>query len=76
MHSGNFCRGGKKGQRAGNGRLIVTKFTEDGDHCHCSWEVVKEVEIPATAYFRDYSGMSFRGDKVRVRGPTSCWVVA
>jgi hypothetical protein len=45
--------------------LIVTKFTEGGDHCDCSWDVVKEVEIPSTAYFRDYSGMDFRGDKVR-----------
>jgi hypothetical protein len=31
----------------------------------CGWEVIKEVAIPRTAKFIDYSGMAFRGSKVR-----------
>jgi hypothetical protein len=34
------------------------------DEEDCSWELVKEVHIPRTAFFQDYSGMAFRGDKV------------
>ena len=34
----------------------------------CGWDVIKTVEIPSKANFIDYSGMAFRGNKVRLLG--------
>jgi hypothetical protein len=61
----------------------VAEFFKNGTEC--GWDVVKEVVIPATANFMDYSGMSFRGNKVggvfqnvgeRGRGAARCLLVA
>lgn len=63
--AGNYCVGGSQGRDPGNGRIVVAEFNgKSGDEC--GWEVIKTVEIPSTAYFTDYSGMAFRGDKVGV----------
>jgi len=63
---GNYCSGGKEGRIPGHGRIIVTKYNEANDEEDCSWEVVKEIHIPKAAYFQDYSGIAFRGDRVAV----------
>lgn len=34
------------------------------DKYDCGWEVTKVVHIPSSAYFGDYSDLSFRGNKV------------
>ena len=57
--------GGAQGREPGNGRIVIAEFNDkSGDEC--GWDVIKTVEIPAKAYFTDYSGMAFRGDKVGV----------
>jgi hypothetical protein len=61
--SGNFCKGGRRGRIAGNGRLIVAEFWKNSSGC--GWDVVKEVHIPSSANFMDYSGMDMLGNKVR-----------
>lgn len=56
--------GGSQGREPGNGRIVVAEFNgKEGEGC--GWEVLKTIEIPATAAFTDYSGMAFRGNKVR-----------
>lgn len=53
---GNYCQGGRRGDEPGNGRVVVAEFNgKDGDDC--AWDVLKVVEVPAAAYFKDYSGM-------------------
>jgi hypothetical protein len=42
--------------------LLLQFNGKDGEEC--GWNVIKEVAIPPTADFIDYSGMAFRGEKV------------
>ena len=63
--SGNYCSGGREGRIPGHGRIVVTKYNDANDEEDCSWELVKEIHIPKAAYFQDYSGIAFRGDRVR-----------
>jgi hypothetical protein len=63
VRAGNYCVGGEQGREPGNGRIVVAEYNDKkGDEC--GWEVLKTVDIPDAAYFTDYSGMAFRGDKV------------
>jgi hypothetical protein len=55
---GNFCRGGRDGADAGNGRIIVTRLRQGGEG-GCAWEPVKSLHIPPGAHFRDYAAMAF-----------------
>jgi hypothetical protein len=45
--------------------LLVLQFNGKSGEGECGWDVIKEVAIPPTADFLDYSGMAFRGSKVR-----------
>lgn len=61
---GNFCVGGKRGKKAGNGRLIISQLeTDANDNTNCKWVPVKTVHVPSTAAFTDYSGMAFNGKR-------------
>ncbi len=71
--TGNNCEGGKRGRKPGHGRVVVSKFNgKSGEEC--GWDVVKVINIPRTAYFMDYSGMAFRGEKVGTGVGAGCWV--
>jgi hypothetical protein len=64
--AGNHCDGGERGRERGYGQMVVTKpgpGRHEGDEC--GWDVVKIIDIPPRAYFMDYSGMAFKGDRVR-----------
>jgi hypothetical protein len=43
--------------------LLLQFNGKDGKEC--AWNVIKEIAIPPKANFIDYSGMAFRGEKVR-----------
>lgn len=61
---GNFCEGGKKGRRAGNGRVVLMRRVEHGNSCR--WATVDVVPLPPTANFEDYSGMALMGSRVAI----------
>eukprot|EP00775_Hariotina_reticulata_P002899 gene2899-3187_t len=72
---GNYCRGGKEGKDAGNGRIVVAEFNNlEGDAC--GWDVVKVVHIPRTADFTDFSDVAFRGNKAAIvsQEDSTMWV--
>lgn len=53
---GNYCVGGKKGRKAGNGRLVVMKrVMQDGS---CIYETVDVVNLPPEVAFEDYSAIA------------------
>jgi hypothetical protein len=43
---------------------LPLQFNGKSGEGQCGWDVVKEVAIPRTADFLDYSGMAFMGSKV------------
>jgi hypothetical protein len=44
---------------------VITKFNGKAADAGCAWDVVKTVNIPAAAYFEDYSDLAFSGNQVR-----------
>ncbi|KAK9824334.1 hypothetical protein WJX72_009522 [[Myrmecia] bisecta] len=71
---GNHCVGGHRGRDPGNGLMIVSKQKDDPDNC--TWAVDKKVKVPETAYFTDYSGMAFDGDRIGITSQedSAIWV--
>ncbi|EFN56338.1 hypothetical protein CHLNCDRAFT_57598, partial [Chlorella variabilis] len=61
MCEGNFCVGGSEGKKPGNGRIVVSqlKTTKEGG---CVWDPMKVINIPESAYFKDYAGMAYNYD--------------
>jgi hypothetical protein len=56
---GNHCQGGKKGREAGNGRVVVMKkVNREGEDC--AWKTVRELDLPETANFVDYSAIAIK----------------
>lgn len=72
---GNFCAGGEESRTPGNGRIIVSRFNGAAGE-DCGWDVVKEVKVPPSARFVDYSGMAFRGNQVAIvsQESSALWV--
>lgn len=50
---GNHCSESRKND-AGHGEVVLMKKTVASNNT-CSWETVKRISIPKSAYFRDYS---------------------
>mmetsp|Transcript_48488 Transcript_48488/g.113491 ORF Transcript_48488/g.113491 Transcript_48488/m.113491 type:complete len:399 (+) Transcript_48488:62-1258(+) len=64
---GNWCRENDKGKEKGNGRLVIAeKKTSKDAHFGCVWETKKEIKIPSTAYFTDYSAIAMKPDGTTV----------
>lgn len=61
---GNYCSESRKDE-TGNGRLVAMKKTvaEDGS---CQWSTLREINIPPTANFRDYSAITLDSKNGRV----------
>ena len=62
----NFCKAGQEGEEKGNGRIIAAtlsaipvKDKKGNVLAECSWEPTKEIIVPDTAFFEDYSDMAF-----------------
>ncbi|CAG9462489.1 unnamed protein product [Pedinophyceae sp. YPF-701] len=68
---GNHCEGGEKGMEKGNGKAVLLEFGDDYETCVMT--VVKTVDLPATAFFTDYSAMAIQFDDP---GPIKRVVVA
>jgi hypothetical protein len=64
--AGNYCVGGSQGREEGNGRVVISRHNGRAG-AECGYEVLKTINVPPTAAFTDYSGMAFRGNKVRAR---------
>jgi hypothetical protein len=58
---GNHCSG-KKGEKndKGNGKVILMQKKEEGGQCF--WETKKEIKIPKSADFKDYSDIAIHPD--------------
>jgi len=57
---GNFCEGGKSGQKPGHGRIVVMERVID-EAGVCEYREAAVVSIPRDANFEDYSDMAIRG---------------
>ncbi|RMZ52055.1 hypothetical protein APUTEX25_001249 [Auxenochlorella protothecoides] len=53
---GNFCEGGRRGRKSGNGRIIILQL--DTDDNGCRWVKKDVLDIPKEANFIDYSAMA------------------
>lgn len=53
---GNYCAGGRRGRRAGNGRLVVMKRVTR--HGTCRYKTIDVVSLPRQAAFQDYSAIT------------------
>lgn len=53
---GNYCSERYK-EDTGHGRIIAMKKKEEDDGT-CTWKTIKEIKVPPSANFRDYSAMS------------------
>jgi hypothetical protein len=67
---GNRGRGGKLGRHPGGGRVHV--FSEGP----ADWERITTINLPASLWFTDYSGISVAGDRVAVvsQESSALWV--
>ena len=60
---GNNCKEGQEGQERGNGRIVLMKQVHDispplkGGYT-CQWQTVRTMELPASAFFKDYSALA------------------
>jgi hypothetical protein len=57
---GNHCSETHKNE-SGNGRLIAMRKTVDNrpnGKSHCTWTTIRMINIPSSANFKDYSGMT------------------
>jgi hypothetical protein len=54
---GNFCAESSRGRERGNGVIVALRqvIAEDGS---CNWTSVRQISIPSTAAFEDYSGIA------------------
>lgn len=60
---GNHCSETKKNE-AGNGRLVAMRKTVEArpnGKTNCMWTTIRMINIPSSAYFDDYSGMTMTG---------------
>ena len=57
---GNRCRGGRKGQKPGGGRLHVLQKRGG------LWRSTAVIKLPRRAAFEDYSAVALRGDRIAV----------
>ena len=57
---GNRCRGGRKGQKPGGGRIHVLQKRGP------LWRSTACIKLPRRAAFEDYSAVSLRGDRIAV----------
>lgn len=53
---GNYCSGGDKGRKAGNGRLVVMRRVDRKGECR--YETVEIVKLPSEVDFEDYSAIT------------------
>jgi hypothetical protein len=69
---GNWCSGGKKGERPGGGRLQL--FRPSAGDC----EHLGTINLPPDLWFVDYSSVAIRGDRIAVLSQQSAalWVGA
>ena len=56
---GNYCSGGAEGEDPGNGRIIVSELDFNDDTGECSWNPVKTINIPRSAFFKDCKLVAF-----------------
>eukprot|EP00891_Asterochloris_glomerata_P008263 jgi/Astpho2/8263/fgenesh1_pg.00122_%23_35_t len=85
---GNHCSGGRRGRDRGNGRILLAQLhsnasstgkSDEGGHHNdtdCRWAIQKQLHIPASADFLDYSGMSYRGNTLGIisQEDSALWV--
>jgi hypothetical protein len=57
---GNHCAQSSKGKERGNGRVIVARRSINGDSC--TYENIREIAVPPSANFEDYSAIEVRED--------------
>jgi len=57
---GNSCLGGGAGRDPGAGRALVARLVaaDAATNSPCRWEVLKTIDVPASADFQDYSGLA------------------
>jgi hypothetical protein len=57
---GNSCLGGGSGRDPGAGRALVARLVaaDATINSPCRWEVLKTIDVPASADFQDYSGLA------------------
>lgn len=53
---GNHCSESRKKDK-GNGRLVAMR-KENGSDGRCQWSTIREIKIPETAFFADYSAIA------------------
>ena len=57
---GNKCRAGKKGRKAGRGRIHVLQSTGP------MWQPVTTIDLPRSVKFEDYAAVAIRGTHIAV----------
>jgi hypothetical protein len=57
---GNKCKGGKKGQEPGGGRIRVYRASGD------KWDFQRTLKLPKAVRFEDYSGIDVDGTRIAV----------
>lgn len=57
---GNSCKGGNVGKDKGHGKIIVMTYHKAVGLTPCLWKTVREMSLPATAFFEDYSALALR----------------
>jgi hypothetical protein len=61
---GNHCSEKLKDDK-GNGVIVAMRKGLD-DNGNCQWKTIRQIKIPKSAYFRDYSAISLQKDTGRV----------
>ena len=54
---GNFCSEKHKDE-AGNGKVVAMRKDVEADGNSCIWRTIRVLDVPSSAYFRDYSDMT------------------
>ena len=57
---GNGCRGARKSKKGGRGRIHVLQQRRG------RWKSVARIKLPRSVKFKDYAGMTFRGNRIAV----------
>ncbi|KAF4638415.1 hypothetical protein TGRH88_060230 [Toxoplasma gondii] len=64
---GNYCKGGAKGRKRGNGRLVLMEKVEAaGTGEQCIWTTVRVLHLPREVAFTDYSSIAVRGSHLAI----------
>ncbi|PHJ22568.1 hypothetical protein CSUI_003589 [Cystoisospora suis] len=63
---GNYCRGGKRGERRGHGRLVLMQKEEANGEVPCRWKTLKVLRLPREINFTDYSSIAVRGNRLAI----------